>query len=163
MTGMVEHRASLPWLVADIGGTNARLGLVTEPGGAVQHVRKLPVADHAHPELAVQAYLAEEAGLQGAAYRAPRRAALAVATAVGQDEIAFTNSHWRFSCAGLQAALGLERLLVLNDFEALALSLPRLLPSQLQAHGAMPQAQGTLAVWWCPASRTIGPQHKREP
>jgi glucokinase len=146
MSGVAEHRASLPWLVADIGGTNARLGLVTEPGGAVQHVRKLPVADHARTELAVQTYLAEEAKLQGAAYRAPRRAALAVATAVGADEIAFTNSHWRFSCAGLQAALGLDRLLVLNDFEALALSLPRLAPAQLQPHGALPRAEGTLAV-----------------
>jgi glucokinase len=146
MTDAAKHTASLPWLVADIGGTNARLGLVTELGGAVQQVRKLPVAEYARPELAVQAYLAEQALLQGSAYRAPRRAALAVATAVGQDEIAFTNSHWRFSCTGLQSALGLERLLVLNDFEALALSLPRLAPSQLQPHGALPKAEGTLAV-----------------
>ena len=146
MTDVAKHAASLPWLVADIGGTNARLGLVTEVGGAVDHVRKLPVAEYARPELAVQAYLAEQSMRQGAAYRAPRRAALAVATAVGPDEIAFTNSHWRFSSAGLQAALGLERLLVLNDFEALALSLPRLAPAQLQPHGALPQAEGTLAV-----------------
>lgn len=136
----------LPWLVADIGGTNARMGLVTEVGGTVQQVRKLTVADHARPELAVQAYLAELAQLQGDTYRAPRRAALAVATAVGADEVAFTNSHWCFSRSGLQAALGLERLLVLNDFEALALSLPRLAPVQLRPHGAQPKAEGTLAV-----------------
>jgi glucokinase len=35
---------------------------------------------------------------------------------------------------------------VLNDFEALALSLPRLKPHQLRPHGALPAATGTLAV-----------------
>jgi len=138
--------AGLPWLVADIGGTNARLGWVAQAGGAVQHVRKLPVAAHGGLELAVAQYLAEMAGALGAAYQPPRRAALAVATATEGDEIAFTNSHWRFSRAALQGALGLERLLVLNDFEALALSLPRLTADQLRPHGALPTAQGTLAV-----------------
>jgi len=148
--GMSTHMDSpdlgLPWLVADIGGTNARLGWVEAPAGPVQHVRKLPVADHPHLEAAVRAYLAERAAEMPGRYRAPGRAALAVATAVGADEVAFTNSHWRFSRLALQAALGLQSLLVLNDFEALALSLPRLSPAQLRPHGALPQAQGTLAV-----------------
>jgi glucokinase len=65
---------------------------------------------------------------------------------VGQDEVAFTNSHWRFSCASLQAELGLDSLQVLNDFEALALSLPRLSPQQLRAMDRLPSARGTLAV-----------------
>ena len=65
---------------------------------------------------------------------------------MGRDEIAFTNSDWRFSQATLQAAVGLDRLLVLNDFEALALSLPRLTSAQLRPHGAMPVPEGTLAV-----------------
>ena len=46
------HRAqavSLPWLVADVGGTNARFGWVGEACGPVQHVRTLPVAEHAGP------------------------------------------------------------------------------------------------------------------
>ena len=135
-----------PWLVADIGGTNARLGWVDGPGGDVRHVRTLPVAGHAHPHDAVNEYLDLVRPLvNGAA--PPRRAALAVATAVGHDEIAFTNSHWRFSASALQQALGLERLQVLNDFEALALSLPRLGAGQLRAIGhALPRPEGTLAV-----------------
>ena len=36
---------------------------------------------------------------------APVLAALAVATAVGHDEIAFTNSHWAFSQRELQALM----------------------------------------------------------
>ena len=64
---------------------------------------------------------------------APRHAAFAVATSVGADRVAFTNSHWDFSCSAVQAALGLQNLLVLNDFESLALSLPGLRPEQVIA------------------------------
>jgi glucokinase len=69
-----------------------------------------------------------------------------VATAVDDDVVAFTNSAWRFSRAGLQRDLALDLLLVMNDFEALALSLPRLSAGQLRAAGALPRPQGTLAV-----------------
>lgn len=138
--------AGMPWLVADIGGTNARFGWVDGDAGRVLHVRKLPTAGHPQPVDAVQAYLRELAQVLGAAYRPPVHAAFAVATAVAGDEVAFTNSHWRFSRTVLQSELRLQALLVLNDFEALALSLPRLGGSQLRAHGAMPRPCGTLAV-----------------
>ncbi|MBT9486525.1 MAG: glucokinase [Rubrivivax sp.] len=140
---MVESRgrAGLPWLVADVGGTNARFGWVADPAQGVQQVRQLPVAGHRTPADAVRHYLALlPAGAQ------PRCAAIAVATAVQGDVIELTNSHWRFSRQALQAELGLQTLLVLNDFEALALSLPRLQAHQLRGHGALPTGQGTLAV-----------------
>lgn len=134
-----------PWIVADIGGTNARFGWVD--GGAVGHVHTLPTADHAAPADAVRAYLATVQADLGSAYRPPRRAAFAVATAVAGDEVVFTNSHWRFSRQALQADLVLDALLVLNDFEALALSLPRLGAAQLRAFGGLPvQPCGTMAV-----------------
>jgi glucokinase len=145
--------ASYPRLVADIGGTNARFGWVAAPGAPVSQVRKLPVASFAGPAQAAQAYLAgladlgDQADLPGPGDRAPRHAAFAVATAVAGDRIAFTNSHWDFSRREVQAALGLHSLLLLNDFESLALSLPRLGAAQLRAHGPwLPQAAGTLAV-----------------
>ncbi|WP_395702361.1 glucokinase [Aquabacterium sp.] len=138
--------ASLPWLVADIGGTNARFGWMDAVGGPVRHVRKLAVADHAGPRQAVNAYLEELAPLLGGAVHRPAKAAFAVATAVKADEVAFTNSHWRFSRQALEGELGLRALLVLNDFEALALSLPRLGASQLRAHAGLPRPEGTLAV-----------------
>ncbi len=142
--------AHYPWLVADIGGTNARFGWVAGPGAPVSHVRKLPVAAHAGPVQAVQAYLAEladpadPAGQAEADRRAPRHAAFAVATAVSGDRIAFTNSHWDFSCREVQAALGLDSLRMLNDFESLALSLPRLGAAQLRGHGARMPGAGNL-------------------
>ncbi len=129
----------LPWLVADVGGTNARFGWVADPARGVEQVRKFVVAEHASPLAAAQAYLA---GL-GAA---PRRAAWAVATAITGDRVEMTNSPWAFSRAALQRDLGLDSLLVLNDFEALALSLPRLAASQLRPWAELPRASGTLAV-----------------
>jgi glucokinase len=135
-----------PRLVADIGGTNARFGWLAGPGQAPAHVRKLAVPDYAQLGDAVRAYLAGLNATLGPAYAPPRHAAMAVATAVVDDRVAFTNSHWAFSRAALRQELGLQGLQVLNDFEALALALPHLGPDQLRAHGALPQPQGTLAV-----------------
>ncbi len=136
-----------PWLLADIGGTNARFGWLDESSTEVVHVRTLPTAGHAGPAEAARAYLAQLAQTLGPAYRAPRGGAFAVATAVGDDRIAFTNNGWNFSCSATQAQLGLDQLLLLNDFEALALSLPRLAPGQKRAIGPTPAAaRGALAV-----------------
>ena len=138
--------ASFPWLVADIGGSNARFGLITGPGGDVAHVRTIPVIDHADPVGAVRTYLSEIVTVPGNEFKAPRKAAFAVATAVAGDKIEFTNSHWSFSKSAVREALELETLLVLNDFEALALSLPRLNAAQLRPHSQLPEPYGTLAV-----------------
>jgi glucokinase len=120
-----------PWLVADIGGTNARFGWVDGPGRSVSHVRVLPVTEHPSPVDAVRAYLALLAEAEpGVA--APRSAAFAVATAIDGDQVELTNAHWSFSRAQVQAELGLGLLLLLNDFEALALSLPSLEAGQLR-------------------------------
>ncbi|MFO1294246.1 MAG: glucokinase [Rubrivivax sp.] len=125
----------LPWLLADIGGTNARFGWVGEPDMPVARVRVLRTADHADPAAAARAYLDALAAELGSGHAAPRAAAFAVATAVGADRIAFTNSAWSFSRRDTERALGLQRLIVLNDFEALALALPRLHGPQLRAVG----------------------------
>jgi glucokinase len=137
---------SKPWLVADIGGTNARFGAVFEGETRVKHVQSFAVAAHGGPADAVAAYLTDLSRSMGSAYQVPRHAAFAVATAVTSDDIDFTNSNWKFSRSAVQAELHLDSLLALNDFEALALSLPRLQADQLRAHGELPSGKGTLAV-----------------
>lgn len=124
-----------PWLVADIGGTNARFGWVATPDGGIEHVVTLACADHAGPAAAAKAYLTQVAPQLGQAHPVPRVGAFAVATAVGGDRIAFTNSGWEFSRRATCAELGLDELRVLNDFEALALALPRLGPTQWRPVG----------------------------
>jgi glucokinase len=104
------------------------------------------VAQHATPAKAARTYLDEIASVMGKDFLPPRKAAFAVATAVTDDQVAFTNSHWSFSRAKVQEELELSSFLVLNDFEALALSLPRLNATQLRAHKDLPTACGTLAV-----------------
>ena len=138
--------APYPWLIADIGGSNARFGWVAAAGADITQVRTLAVADFATPIAASEKYLQQLQQELGDQYQAPRCAAFAVATAVGQEQIQFTNSHWKFSRAEVKAALQLDRFIALNDFEALALSLPRLKAEQIRAHGALPQHSGTLAV-----------------
>ncbi|MFT7724034.1 MAG: glucokinase [Roseateles sp.] len=133
--------AAYPWLVADVGGTNARFGTVAGPGAPVEDVRVLPVAAHAGPAAAVRAYLEGQPGRPR-----PQSAAFALATALDGDRIELTNGAWCFSRAGTQAELGLRTLLCLNDFEAQALSLPRLGAHQRRAWGAAPPAADGLAT-----------------
>lgn len=149
MTGTLTNPPcppSFPWLLADIGGSNARFGLMLNDHAGAQHVRTIPVAAHADPVKAVRTYLSEVSASMGAQFQSPRKAAFAVATAVTDDRISFTNSHWSFSRSSVAAELQLQTFLVINDFEALALSLPRLGSAQLRPHQHMPQATGTLAV-----------------
>jgi glucokinase len=133
-------------VVADIGGTNARFGWLAAPGARVAHVQTLPVPDFSGLPQAVRAYLETLPATLGKDYRRPSRAAFAVATAITGDQVDLTNSHWSFSRAGVQAELGLDTLLVLNDFEALALALPRLAATQFRAHGPLPSGQDCMAV-----------------
>ena len=107
-------------LVADIGGTNARFALVGHDG-LPRHIQTLQVAQFADPASACHAYL-------NAAGR-PRLlgAALAVACTVSGERFKLTNAHWVFEQRVLRQALGLRDLLLINDFTAIAWSLPTLL------------------------------------
>ena len=134
-------------LVADIGGTNARFGWLAEGSDNVAHVATLSVAAHPGPVEATRAYLHSLASTLGTHAAVPRAAAFAVATAVGQDRVALTNSGWAFSCRATQQELGLEELLLLNDFEALALSLPRLGATQVRAITTAGMAATAAGAW----------------
>ena len=120
-----------PRLLADIGGTNARFALETAPGH-IEAVQTLACADHARFEDAVRAYLS--ASISGAGGRV-RHAAIAIANPVDGDEVKMTNHHWTFSIEAARHALGLDTLLVVNDFTALAMSLPALKDGDLTRIG----------------------------
>ena len=134
-----QKNTDFPWLVADIGGTNARFGLVRSLGAEASDIETILVTNHAGLTDAVAYYLRGK-GVQ------PQHAAMAVATPVRGDLVQFTNSPWSFSCAQTQVALKLTTFIVLNDFEALALALPRLAPTQLQVVRGAIVPSGTLAV-----------------
>ena len=119
---MTSSMSTTTWLVGDIGGTNARFGLVS-PDGTLLHSRVL--ADNDYPGIgeAIEAYLADRDGLPR-----PRRGAIAIASPVGGDEVRMTNHPWTFSVSGLKRRFAFQRLEVINDFTAQALALPHLKP-----------------------------------
>jgi glucokinase len=117
---MTRSNSSTTWLVGDIGGTNARFGLVS-PDGTLRHSRVLADADYPGIAEAIEAYLGDRGGLPR-----PRRGAIAIASAVAGDEVRMTNHPWTFSISGLRERLGFNRLSVINDFTAQALALPHL-------------------------------------
>jgi glucokinase len=104
-------------LVADIGGTNARFALL-DVDGMPARVRVLECSAYPDIGAAIQAYLAMMGGAR------PVEAVIAIANPVTGDHVAMTNHHWSFSVKALQAELALDSLLVVNDFAALAMSLP---------------------------------------
>ena len=115
-----------PRLLADIGGTYARFALEPGPGQFV-HAASLRCAEHADFHAAVSAY--RQSLPDGLAARI-EHAAIAIANPVEGDEVRMTNHHWRFSSEQMRQRLGLQTLVVVNDFTALAMALPRLLPGQ---------------------------------
>lgn len=119
-----------PRLLGDIGGTNARWAWQPAPEAPLQDVSVLPCDASASLQESAFRYLAARGTEQ------PRTAAIGIATAVTGDEVRFTNNAWAFSIQGFKRALGLEHCLVINDFTALAMSLPALAPSDLQAVGS---------------------------
>lgn len=109
---------SWPALVVDLGGTNLRLGLVDGSDSEPRAIREQRLAEGGDFESAIAGYL-KGVGLRIAT------ASLAVAGPVVGDKVEPSNSTWHFSIAALKRAFGFERLVVLNDFHALALALPR--------------------------------------
>lgn len=115
-------------LVADIGGTNARFCLADADKKLLDEM-SFAVAEYAAFEDALDAYLVKLGSPR------PRRAALAVASPLTGDLVQITNSGWSFSAGQVQRRYGFERLLVLNDFSALAHALPFLAGAHLHRVG----------------------------
>lgn len=129
-----------PRLIADIGGTFARFALVSEPG-RFDRVRSLRCADHEDFHSALRAYLSEvECG-------PVRHAAIAIANPVSGDAVRMTNYHWQFSIEEMRQRLRFDTLLVVNDFTALAMALPRLSPAERrQVGGGAPRANSVVGL-----------------
>src|SRR4051812_30959309 len=115
------HSASgTTWLVGDIGGTNARFGLIA-PGGALLRMNTYASDDFATIDDAIRTFLDTTGDLPR-----PLLGALSIAAAITGDQIRMTNHPWTFSVTGLRDRLGFERLVAINDFSAGAMAVPLL-------------------------------------
>ena len=122
-----------PRLLADVGGTYARFTLEVGPG-IFEHAASLRCADFDDFQATVQSYLS--ALPASASMDRIKNAAVAIATPVSGDQVRVTNYPWQFSIEQTRQRLHLDNLLVVNDFTALAMALPSLLPNQRRQVGA---------------------------
>lgn len=112
----------MQFLLGDIGGTNARFALVTDKQlGQIRHVT---AADYPNVGDAIAAFLSHYGASAGGAV-------LAVAGPIAGERCAITNSPWVVEAAALRASFGFSHVRLVNDFEAVALSLPHLTATDL--------------------------------
>lgn len=104
-------------LAADVGGTHVRLGLVDlHAPDTVRHYRKYACADHAGLREVLEAYFHDVEEAVGI-----RRVVVASAGHLrGDGSLLSVNLPWPVMPSRIRDALGLDELLVVNDFEALA-------------------------------------------
>lgn len=105
---------TFPVLVGDIGGTNARFGMVDAPGAPPRVLSHEATAAHPDPSAAIRA------ALQKSGAPAPGSAILAIAGRVDAPSVRLTNANWVFEAARIGADFGLSRVAVVNDYVPVA-------------------------------------------
>lgn len=115
-------------LVGDVGGTNARFALLDSDNQLVS-TSTMRTDDFPSLAAAITTYLNDHD------IDRVDTAAVAVATPVVGDAVKLTNNHWSFSIDETRTSLGINTLHVINDFTALALSVPHLPSDELTRIG----------------------------
>ncbi|MFZ6774866.1 glucokinase [Undibacterium sp. SXout7W] len=129
-----------PRLLADIGATHARFTLESSPG-VFDAVRVLKCDDYAGIIPLLHAYLDAHRGSK------VHHAAFALANPIDGDQVRMTNRDWTFSIEDVRREFGLYTLLIVNDFTALAMSLPGLqIQDRMQVGGGAPVEKSVIGV-----------------
>ena len=123
---MTARPADVYSLVADIGGTNTRVGLAEGPVLLPETIRKFRNADHPGLEEVLRTYVAEEGDVDC------RAASVAIAGPVRDGKGTLTNLDWTIDEATLARATGAEFTAVLNDLQAQGHGLGRIAPENLR-------------------------------
>jgi glucokinase len=123
-------------LVADIGGTNARFGLVELGSGAdysnsqqgFKATQQITLKCASYPSIAAMAKAyCEQTGIP-----VPDYGCLAIAGPIENGWAKMTNLDWAFSIEEMRQELGMIALDVINDFAALAYATPFLQKSEIK-------------------------------
>jgi glucokinase len=116
-----------PILVGDVGGTNVRFALALRRGGALRIERFEVLQGKSFPtfEHALHRYL-EQSGVRAT------QACFAMAGPVSGNTGRLTNREWEVSGESLAAEFGLSDVMVINDFRAMARSVPELAPDAFE-------------------------------
>ncbi len=126
-------------LLGDIGATNARLSLLAN--GNLSPISSFEVAKFGRFTDALAIFIKEHCR-----HTQIHKAILAIAGPVKGERVALTNSPWVIDVSELQTVFGLQ-VRIINDFEAVALSLPSLTSSDLAGiGGGKPERGAPMAV-----------------
>ncbi len=121
---MTQTLLPLPCLIADIGGTNSRFAVLNEDG-TLTDLLTFPIAEGSD-------FAAEVAERVIPAFASrPRSALLALAGLIDGERVKIVNGGWYVEPRRLQTVIGLDEVVLINDFEALALALPALQDNDL--------------------------------
>lgn len=116
---------SSPWfLLADIGGTNARFAIGDPANNAICEQHRFAVDEHPTFYSALNHYM-ELVAQSGRWDALPVDACLAVACPTNGQILAFVNNPWRIDREELASVLQLQQPLLTNDFEALGHAIAR--------------------------------------
>lgn len=108
-----------PILVGDIGGTNARFALASRQDGKlrIEHFEKLAGEDFESFDGALQQYVSQTGARVSAA-------CFALAGPIEDQQVTLTNRGWQVSAKALKAQFGFQDVCLINDFHAMARSVP---------------------------------------
>jgi glucokinase len=115
-------------LLADIGGTNARFAVLIN--GEIGSIRQVVVADFPDAASAISSFLSSQEPRLDIVF-----ALLGVAGPVEGYHCTITNSHWIIDGNELSRRFGFLRVRLINDFEAVAWSLPKLTSNDIYSIG----------------------------
>mgnify|MGYP001818912120 FL=1 len=116
-------------LIGDIGGTNARFALATTDRPGFHSTLELQCEDFTTADDAIEHYLATKK------VGPPDAVCLAAAGPVVDDTVKITNNHWDIFAAATRDDFGIESVRLLNDFTAIAYSIPLLTENEIQTIG----------------------------
>ena len=126
-------------LVGDVGATNARFALVSN--GNLNAISSFEVGKFRQFADVLAIFVKEHCSQTQI-----HQAFLAIAGPVKGERVPLTNSSWVIDAGELQTGFGLQ-VRIVNDFEAVALSLPSLTSTDLaQIGGGRPEAGAPMAV-----------------
>jgi glucokinase len=107
-------------LVGDIGGTNARFAIANPDTTGFSNELTLQCQDYDSADIAINAYLEETRAAQ------PDIVCIAAAGPIVDGGVRFTNNDWGLEESALTRTFQGAKIKLLNDFEAIAYSIPHL-------------------------------------
>jgi len=116
-------------LVGDIGGTNARFALANAKNPGFSREKTYQCAEFASADQAINAYLKETNANN------PKAICIAAAGPIVDGVVRFTNNSWRIETSDLRNEFDNAGVRLLNDFEAIAYSVPWLQQSDIVSVG----------------------------